>query len=313
MKILVATNFSTRSQRAVRRAGLMARQSGGELTLVHVVDDAGPSDVIAQEIRESKRMLEEQIEAMPELRGLPTRAFAVEGDAPQAILRAAKSAKSALIVMGAYRRRGLQDLLGTTIDRVVRKGSLPVLMVNREADRPYRTAVAAVDVSSPSANALRTGAALGLPSGAQLTLVHAYLAPARGRMAYAAISSETIERYVDEEGEHTTKALVDFLHDNHLDGGLGDDAPSMRVEEGAALPVIAAAVEQLNPDVLIIGTQGRSLIAKTFLGSVAEEVLRSLPVDILAVPPGRPHPARRPGRGGARRAPVTSAAEHLRR
>ncbi|WP_262271421.1 universal stress protein [Microvirga yunnanensis] len=39
MHILAATDFSTRSQRAVRRAGLLARDCGAELTLVHVVDD----------------------------------------------------------------------------------------------------------------------------------------------------------------------------------------------------------------------------------------------------------------------------------
>jgi universal stress protein E len=39
MRILAATDFSTRSQRAVRRAGVLARDKGAELTLVHVVDD----------------------------------------------------------------------------------------------------------------------------------------------------------------------------------------------------------------------------------------------------------------------------------
>jgi nucleotide-binding universal stress UspA family protein len=169
-------------------------------------------------------------------------------------------------------------------------------MVNREADRPYRSAVGAVDMSPPSVNALRTGAALGFPGGDHLTLVHAYLAPARGRMAYAAISSETIERYIDEEGEHTTKALIDFLHDNDVD----EHGVSIRIEEGAAMPVIAGAVEQLNPDVLIIGTQGRSLIAKAIMGSVAEEALRSVSVDILAVPPGKSRP-----KAVARRSPAS--------
>nr|WP_246215685.1 universal stress protein [Microvirga makkahensis] len=43
----------------------------------------------------------------------------------------------------------------------------------------------------------------------------------------------------------------------------------------------------MGPDLLVIGTHGRSGIAKMFLGSVAEEVLRSLDVDILTVLPTR--------------------------
>jgi nucleotide-binding universal stress UspA family protein len=37
----------------------------------------------------------------------------------------------------------------------------------------------------------------------------------------------------------------------------------------------------------VIGSHSRSGIAKVFLGSVAEEVLRSLDIDILTVPPTR--------------------------
>jgi len=46
-------------------------------------------------------------------------------------------------------------------------------------------------------------------------------------------------------------------------------------------------VKERTPDLVVIGTRGRSGIAKTLLGSAAEEALRSIDVDILAVPPLR--------------------------
>jgi nucleotide-binding universal stress UspA family protein len=125
--------------------------------------------------------------------------------------------------------------------------------------------------------------ALGLPGGARLALVHAFLPLAKGKMAYAGLSRETIDRHVADERERATKELIAFLEAN----GLNDHGQSVRVEEGAPFEVIAAAVEQVKPDVLILGTHGRTGIAKALLGSVAEEVLRSLDVDILAVPPIR--------------------------
>jgi universal stress protein E len=70
MQILAATDFSTRSQRALRRAGFLARDTGVELALVHVVDDDQPQDLIEMEGREAKRILAEQVGVMPEFRGV---------------------------------------------------------------------------------------------------------------------------------------------------------------------------------------------------------------------------------------------------
>lgn len=50
-QILAATDFSTRSQRALRRAGRLVRQLAGELMLVHVVDDDQPEALVALERR----------------------------------------------------------------------------------------------------------------------------------------------------------------------------------------------------------------------------------------------------------------------
>jgi nucleotide-binding universal stress UspA family protein len=284
MHILAATDFSTRSQRALRRAGLLARDSGAELTLVHVVDDDQPPDLVTLERREAERILGEQIGAMAELRGLQPRALVVEGDPFDGILRAAASASADLVVMGAHRKQLLRDILvGTTIERVIRTGPFPVLMVNKAVEQPYRTALAPVDLSEPSVNAIRTGTALGLPGGARLALVHAFLPLGKGQMFYAGLSQDTIDGYVADERERATKELIAFLEAN----GLDDRGRSMHIEEGAPFEVISKAVEQLKPDVLIMGTHGRSGIAKALLGSVTEEVLRSLDVDILAAPPLR--------------------------
>ena len=77
--------------------------------------------------------------------------------------------------------------------------------------------------------------------------------------------------------------LATFLVANDLGGG----GWSLRVEEGGPMEVISRAVAEMRPDLLIMGTHGRSGLLKALLGSVTEEALRSLNVDILAVPPAR--------------------------
>jgi nucleotide-binding universal stress UspA family protein len=186
--------------------------------------------------------------------------------------------------MGAHRKLLLRDIIiGTTIERVIRAGPFPVLMVNGEVDRPYQTTLAAVDLSEASLNAVKAGMALGLPYGDRLTLVHAFVPLAKGKMYYAGLSRETIHAYVADERLRAGRELAAFLDSNRFH----DRAGPIRVEEGTPFEVISTTVDRSKPDVLIMGTHGRSGFAKALLGSVTEEALRSLDVDILAVPPRR--------------------------
>jgi nucleotide-binding universal stress UspA family protein len=66
---------------------------------------------------------------------------------------------------------------------------------------------------------------------------------------------------------------------------LADGRWTLRVEEGAPMEIISRAVSEMRPDLLVMGTHARSAFAKVLIGSVTEEALRSLSVDILAVPP----------------------------
>lgn len=282
MQILAATDFSTRSQRAVRRAGLLAQSTGAELVLVHVVDDDQPQRLVEIETREAERTLGEQISAMAELPRERCRPMVVAGDPFDGILRTAAAMKADLIVMGAHRKQLLQDIfVGTTIERVIRTGPYPVLMVNNEVGQPYRTVLAAVDMSEPSANAVRAAESAGLIGDGRVTLLHAFVPLGKGKMSMAGIERARIDEYVAGERERAMDEFVTFLAESKL----VDRRWSLRVEEGSAFEVISRVVEEMRPDLLIMGTHGRSGIIKVLLGSVTEEALRSLDVDILAVPP----------------------------
>ena len=279
MNILVATDFSTRSFRAIRQAGLLGR-AGGKLHVLHVVDDDQPADLVRIEKREAERVLRE-ISSIPELEGVDARALVVEGDPFDAILRTARDVAADLIVMGAHRRQLLDIFTGTTIERVIRKSTVPVLMVNNEAQRAYKKIVAPVDMSQASANALREGLSTGLISKeSSTTLVHAFTAWARGKMYIAGADAAAIAKYVDDEKQNASKELSAFLAAHNLD----KQGWAVRIEQGEAIELISQVASNLGADLLIMGTHGRSGLLKTLIGSVTEQALRSLPVDILAVP-----------------------------
>lgn len=282
MQIFVATDFSTRSNRALRQAGLLALLGNAQLHIVHVVDDDQPDELVRLERREAEGLLAEQLNSMPELRGVRSRPMVVTGDPFDAILRAAAEVGADIIVMGSHRKQLLLDIfVGTTIERVIRKGAFPVLMVNNDAQRKYENVVAPVDMSDASANALRVALSTRLMTTDRATLLHAFWPLGKGKMFRAGSAQTSIDSYVESERQRAMDELADFLAANDLT----QERWSHRVEEGRPMEIISRAVSEMRPDLLVMGTRGRSAVLKALIGSVAEEALRSLSVDILVVPP----------------------------
>jgi len=279
-RIVCATDFSTRSLRALRRAGRLAGQFGAELTLVHVVDDDQPHAMIDRELREAEAFLNEQIGALAELHGVRCRATSATGEGFDGILRTAQDVSADLIVLGSHRKQVLRDVfIGTTAERVIRTGPFPVLMVNKPADAPYRDIVAAMDLSEQSARALKAALALQLLEGARVRVLHAFMTPAKGKLYISSASEQQIDDYVADERARAGKDLSAFLAEHRLKGDW-----SFELEEGGPFEAIERCVQKTAPDLLILGTRGRSRLVTMLIGSVAEAVLGRLDVDILAVP-----------------------------
>jgi universal stress protein E len=204
------------------------------------------------------------------------------GNPFKVIVEEAKRLAADLVVMGAHRKRFLGDVFtGTTVERVMRVGDRPVLMVNRDAETPYRKPLAAVDLSDASANALRIASDLGLLETESAAVVHGFIPLAEGTMAYAGIDRERIAEHVAASAAEARSALNTFLRNS----GFGDLANLSLIEKGTAFEAIDAAVKKMQADLVIIGTRGRGDIARALLGSVADQVLRGIKSDILAVPP----------------------------
>ena len=62
-----------------------------------------------------------------------------------------------------------------------------------------------------------------------------------------------------------------------------------KVVEGYPAEVILSVADEEKCDIIIMGTHGKGVISHTFLGSVAERVLRRTrkPVFVIPLPPDR--------------------------
>jgi nucleotide-binding universal stress UspA family protein len=164
-------------------------------------------------------------------------------------------------------------------------------MVNHEAKQSHRTALASVDTSELCAYAIRTALRLKLVKDCRFAIAHAFSPSGQVMMFYAGLASESINQYVAGARRQATSKLAPFLKAN----GFDDQAWLQHVEEGTPFEVISRLMEASRPDLLVMGTHAHSGVARTLLGSIVEEALRSLDVDIQAVPPD----SKRPERGAA--------------
>jgi universal stress protein E len=281
-RLLTATDFSNRSENAVRRAVLLSRDFSARLQLMHVVDADQPDEIVEQECRQALKLLQYEARSLAEAAGREPDTAVRTGSPFEEIIRTATQYQAELVVMGSYRRKILQDIfVGTTIERVMRIGKHPVLMVNQDPAGPYRRVMVAVDMSDPSANALRTAKGLGLLDGVSFSILHAFDSVTSGMMVYAKAERERVDEYAAREAAEARRKLTAFVAGLGLEGVSHD----IRVEEGPAFDAIRTAVDRDRPDLLVIGTRGLTGVKRVLLGSVADAVLRTLECDILAVPP----------------------------
>jgi nucleotide-binding universal stress UspA family protein len=64
--------------------------------------------------------------------------------------------------------------------------------------------------------------------------------------------------------------------------------PQIIIEEGDLYATLLDVVEKNKIDMIVLGTSGRSGVAKFFVGSVAEEIFRRVPCPVLTVGPYTP-------------------------
>lgn len=281
-KILVATDLSSRSELAVQRAALLARQHGAELIVLNVVDDDQPADIIEQEIGQAEDVLRQQADRLADLPAGKPVVKVLPGDAFNTIVETGQEMAADVLVMGAHRKQILKDIFtGTTLERVIRTGHLPVLMVNQPAAAEYRKALLPVDLSDASAHAIHTARSLGFLYNAQIAVLHAFMPLAKDMMHYAGTDLKQVTEHVNRSLEETRVELDNFLQESTL-AGL---EYKVMLHEGHAYDLIPKAVEIEQPDLLIIGTHSRTGASRVLMGSVADFILRRVNSDILVVPP----------------------------
>lgn len=277
-KFLVATDLSPRSDRAMDRALALSEEWDAQLAIFHVVDEELPSSIANRLKRDAEEAIDNRLKALPASLKEKVSRDVVLGSGFRDILIKAEESAADLIITGTHREDSIADIfLGTTVERVIRRGNDPVLVARDEVQGPYRRVLVAIDFSIYSRRAVEF--ALKFVPNGEIYLVHAFDVPFKG---YA--RSGTIRSGIEAKNEQRMETMLN----DEMQAFLASlSAPPTAVHqvllEGPVWDIISRQVEKLRPDLLVIGTHGRTGVAHALLGSVAEELLREPPCDVLAV------------------------------
>jgi universal stress protein E len=273
-KLLMATDLTARSDRALQRA--LAHDFGAELKIVHVVDEAYREAITLQHEAAARASIDEQLRTLPLAKGLAISTQVIRGLDYEDILQAATDFGAELVVLGIHRHTTREMFRGTTAERVVRHGRQPVLVVKDTVVASYRRALVPVDLS-PHAQAAMAMAARLVPNG-EVHLVHAAHRPYT-----VLLGRETQNQLIRDERARIAAELERQVQE--LSAGLAANAPRFTtlLREGDVRRVVREQVSAIDPDLVVVGTHGRTGVAHAIIGSVAEDLLADAPVDVLAV------------------------------
>jgi|APThiThiocy_cv2_1041547.scaffolds.fasta_scaffold01609_5 nucleotide-binding universal stress UspA family protein len=287
-RIVVATDMSEYAGRAERRAAMLARELGSEsLDLLYVMDSLAleslrhltlpPLDT-EQRLMESSRTRMTGIEhQLSENYRVPVATTTLNVGRPHTeIVRYAGLVNAGMVVIGAHGGGFIQDLfVGSMVDKVLCSLNCPLLIVKREPQVPYHTVLVPVDFSKSSRRGLEMASDIA-PHG-NITVLHAFEVPFEAELQ---LSDKQVLVFREEVRAQRKGMMEQMAAGCRLGASL---APSVShvIEWGTPAAVIHAAAESLNPDLIIVGKRGQSGGEDKLPGTVAKQVIRDAPCDVL--------------------------------
>ena len=282
LRILLATDLTQRSAHALDRTIELAVSNRAHLTILHVIRDDLLKDVGEVVEGAAQELLEKQV-AEAEARGVSGAELklVLAAHYDSAIIAEGRRGPAHLIVLGVHRERPLRDtVLGATMDRVLRLGDRPILVVKTKPHGRYENILVAVDFSVPSREALEFAIRL-FPQG-RFHVLNACANLSGDSPRDWFVSSKTIAQKHRKHLEAMTEAVAQHMRQEL---GSSEFALTPIVDHGHPADAAKRQVERLHPDLVVVGTHGHTGWRHARLGSVAEAFLAWIPCDVLAVRP----------------------------
>ena len=279
--ILLATDFSSASEKAASYAKALARRFSSTVELAHVFDpclvtthEEGSIGLAIDERRNSNESLESLRDDFVSS-GIETWTVLSEGHrAASELLRIAKEQCVDLIVTGTRSKSGVEGLmLGSTAEQIIRNAECMVLTVGPKAkaveDTPltFRNIVYATDFTSSARKAAIYALSFAEDSGAHLYLCHV-IGPQEPTAAGQEFSEGAFQR-----------ALKKMIPESAYDWC----DPECVVEHGYAGEAILKLAERVQADLIVLGTRKASFLLTHIERGLTPELLAQATCPVMTI------------------------------
>jgi len=295
-KILVVLDPNTIEQKALNRALHLARISGASVTLMVSIYDFSyeMTTMLAATERDAMRnslLYDRKVWIGDLLEDYDTQGLAIEikvvwHNRPfEAIIECAIAGGHDIIVKATHPREGLASLFFTPTDwHLLRKAPCLVLLVKEHQWPSGGKVLAAIHTTGEhdhhcSLNNRITATALKFAQclNADVHLVNAF--PGAPITIAAEIPEFDSSNYREAIAANHQQALREHAEPFAI------AESKLHVEEGLPEQVIPSLAEQLDAELVVLGTIGRTGFTAALLGNTAEHVIERINCDLLAVKP----------------------------
>lgn len=136
---------------------------------------------------------------------------------------------------------------------------------------PFQTILLPTDFSGPSQTAADLASSLALEGKCRLVVLH--VAESTGVPLYGAFGPSSA----------VSATIPDSLKRQLENYPVQAAQIERRMEEGNPSAIILRVAEEIKPDLIVLGSHGRTGLKRLLMGSVAETVLRKAPCPVLIV------------------------------
>jgi nucleotide-binding universal stress UspA family protein len=285
--ILAATDESAAGRQAVRAGLEVAARASARLTILRVVSFSGvPLLGPSREDSPSKRAVaagtaRERLQRwlgadLPSAEtGPPVELDIAFGVPAIEICRFAEQRGADLLVLGRKRRSAVVRLcLGDTADAVVRRSTVPCLLVQPDSSAIHQLLVA-LDGSERGMSVLAAARGFAEAVGAGIRVVT--IEPSEGPSSRTRAAALPLTR--SSRLRRTVEPIV-----ARAPASRGSTEDGVAVRHGRVVPEILAEVEQSGPDVLAFGHHRGGPPGIIEGKNTARELAQTAPVSVLAIP-----------------------------
>ena len=276
-RILLPTDFEDASHDALGVAIYVAKIFGSQIVPIHVIQETPDLDELTkQRLRTNVDERLEEVRERIRQEGVECGDPIVARGAPfEQIMHHGNALNVNVIMVGAGRKTDRGEMVaGITPQRVVRRSTRPIWLVAPGSRLPVNQILAPVDCSNHSRRALRNAIHLARQFRAKLAILT--VAEPLPNLVQTDQQVKKVQRtYVN-----STQARFDrFCREFDIRGV----EVSKLVRQGRPAEQILHICRETNSDLLVMGSAGRTGLARLFIGSVAEKVLRQLPCSAITV------------------------------